>query len=213
MHKNQGFPRVNHKRVYRIMKENKLTLQRNLPRNRRTHEGKIITDKSDLRWCSDILGIRCWDGNMIWIAFILDCHDREVISYICSTVGITSSMIQDIILEAKEQRFGDARVPKTQFLSDNGPQYTAFSTIGFCKSLGFEVCHTPAYSPESNGMAEAFVKTFKRDYVYINNLQCVELVMLEIRKWIDDYNYFAPHKGLSMCSPKEFRLNELSFAV
>lgn len=213
MHKNQGFPTVNHKRVYRIMKENKLTLQRNLPRNRRTHEGKIITDKSDMRWCSDIMGIRCWDGDMIWIAFILDCHDREVISYICSTVGITSSMIQDIILEAKEQRFGDAKVPKTQFLSDNGPQYTAFSTIGFCKSLGFAVCHTPAYSPESNGMAEAFVKTFKRDYVYINNLQSVEQVMLEVRKWIDDYNSFAPHKGLSMCSPKEFRLNELSLAV
>jgi integrase len=30
------------------------------------------------------------------------------------------------------------------------------------------ICTTPAYSPESNGMAECFVKGFKRDYVYVN---------------------------------------------
>lgn len=29
------------------------------------------------------------------------------------------------------------------------------------------LCTTPAYSPESNGVAEAFMKTFRRDYVYL----------------------------------------------
>ncbi len=31
-------------------------------------------------------------------------------------------------------------------------------------------CFTPVRSPESNGMAEAFVKTFKRDYVRVHLL-------------------------------------------
>ncbi|EPG65972.1 IS2 transposase TnpB family protein [Leptospira wolffii serovar Khorat str. Khorat-H2] len=61
--------------------------------------------KSDLRWCSDILAIRCWDGRLVWIAFILDCHDREIISYVASTNGIDGQMFRDILLEAKEQRF------------------------------------------------------------------------------------------------------------
>ena len=33
---------------------------------------------------------------------------------------------------------------------------------------GLPRCFTPVRSPESNGLAEAFVKTFKRDYVRLN---------------------------------------------
>ncbi|EKO33424.1 hypothetical protein LEP1GSC179_2473 [Leptospira santarosai str. MOR084] len=37
--------------------------------------------------------------------------------------------------------------------------------------------------------------------------------MLKINNWIDDYNSFAPHKGLKMMSPKEFIEKELTLAV
>lgn len=43
--------------------------------------------------------------------------------------------------------------------------------------LGFVVCTTPVTSPQTNGMAEAFVKTFKRDYVYLNDLADAVKVM------------------------------------
>ena len=74
----------------------------------------------------------------------------------------------------REHRFGAGvmRVPHPgEWLSDNGPPYTANETRAFGASLGFLVCPTPAYSPESNGMAESFVKTFKRDYVYLHKIE------------------------------------------
>ncbi|EPG72609.1 integrase core domain protein [Leptospira fainei serovar Hurstbridge str. BUT 6] len=213
INKNKGLPRVNHKRIYKIMKENHLLLQRHAPRPKRTHEGKIIALRSNIRWCSDILGIRCWDGRLVWVAFVMDCHDREIINYVGSTIGIDGEMIRDMVFEAKEQRFGDSKAPSTQFLSDNGPQYTALATVNFLESLGFEVCNTPAYSPESNGMAEAFVKTFKRDYTYVNSLDSAEEVLQKLHNWVDDYNKFAPHKGLNMMSPKEFIESELALVV
>ncbi|WP_165569156.1 hypothetical protein [Leptospira noguchii] len=71
INRNRDLSRVNHKRIYRIMKEQNLLLQRNVPRLKRTNEGKIITLKSNVRRCSDILGIRCWDGRLIWLAFVV----------------------------------------------------------------------------------------------------------------------------------------------
>jgi len=46
---------VNHKRVYRIMKHNHLLLTRYKGEQpTRKHDGKIITLKSNLRWCTDV---------------------------------------------------------------------------------------------------------------------------------------------------------------
>jgi putative transposase len=60
-------------------------------------------------------------------------------------------------------------------------------------------------SPGSNGMAEAFVKTFKRDYVYLADLWDAETVLGLLPTWFADYNHNHPHKGLKMMSPTEFR--------
>jgi putative transposase len=50
----QGRARVNHKRIYRIMRLRHLLLPRYSGRRERTHEGVVVTLKSNLRWCSDV---------------------------------------------------------------------------------------------------------------------------------------------------------------
>ena len=55
-----------------------------------------------------------------------------------------------------------------QWLSDNGSIFAAHRTIEIALALNLVPCFTPVESPESNGMAEAFVKTFKRDYVRVS---------------------------------------------
>ena len=76
-------------------------------------------------------------------------------------------MVHDPMTESIEQRFGSVnRLPHSvEWLYDNGSCYTDRETITFAQDMGFISCFTPVRSPESNGMAEAFVKTFKRDYV------------------------------------------------
>jgi putative transposase len=54
-------------------------------------------------------------------------------------------------------------------------------------------------------MAEAFVKTIKRDYVYVNELPNAAAILTQLPVWFEDYNEFAPHKGLRMKSPREHR--------
>ena len=57
---------------------------------------------------------------------------------------------------------------------------------------------------ESNGMAEAFVKTFKRDYIIRHEPTDAISLMKRLAEWFEDYNDNAPHKGLKMMSPREF---------
>jgi len=203
----KGQPRVNHKRVYRIMKLNGLLLQRYTARPTRTHNGTITTPESNIRWCSDIFEIPCWDRRCIRVAFSLDCCDREVMSYVATTGGINGEMIKDLMAEAIESRFGFVdRVPhRVEWLTDNGAAYTAQETCSFAKGMGLTMCSTPTRSPESNGLAEAFIKTFKRDYVHVNALSDARSVLEKLPKWFEDYNEYHPHKGLKMKSPREYR--------
>jgi putative transposase len=130
--------RVNHKRVYRLMKQDGLLLARYTGRPaERCHEGKIITLKPDLRWCSDGFEIRCRNNEVVWVAFSLDCCDREAMRYVATTGGITSEMIQDLLVESMAYRFGDIdRLPHpVEWLSDNGSCYIAEATRSFARSL------------------------------------------------------------------------------
>ena len=202
-----GKASVNHKRVYRIMKQNHMLLSRYTgKRPMRAHNGMVITLRSNMRWCSDVFEIGCSNAQILRVAFSLDCCDREMISFVATTGGISSAMICDLMIQSIEHRFGSVeRSPhKIEWLSDNGSCYTAKQTRDFAGQLGLVCCTTPVSSPESNGMAEAFIKTFKRDYVYINQRPDAQTVMTQLPHWFDDYNEVHPHKGLKMLSPREF---------
>lgn len=205
----QGISPINHKRVYRIMRENNLLLCRYASKPLRVHEGKIITLKSNSRWCSDGFYITCDNGDRVQVAFSLDTCDREAISYVASNKGIDSQMVCDLMAKTMENRFGKVnRLPhKIQWLTDNGPCYIARNSILFGRSIGLEICTTRPYSPESNGMAEAFVKTFKRDYAWLGDLSSARKVMEQLPDWFEDYNENAPHKGLNMLPPREYIRN------
>ena len=113
--------------------------------------------------------------------------------------------IRDLMVESVEKRFKESSLPhRIQWLTDNGPCYTAHETVNLGRMLGFDVRTTPSYSPKSNGMAEALVKTIKRDYVWFGDLRDAETVMGQLHRWFEDYNQNAPHKALKMMSPREF---------
>jgi len=107
-----GLSRLNHKRIYRLMSQNGLLLQRytgKLPG--RAHDGQIITIRPNLRWTSDGCEIACWNGQSVRVAFALDTCDREVMSWNATTGGISGEMIRDLMLKSVERRFDDQQTP------------------------------------------------------------------------------------------------------
>lgn len=203
----EGRPAVNRKRVYRVMKAHDLLLPRyTCSRAERRHDGKIAVAQSNLRWCSDGFEIACDDGDKVRVAFALDCCDRETLGHVATTEGVKGEDVRDLMVVAVEQRFGSVnRLPSPiEWLSDNGSCYICGKTRRFAKEIGFLPVTTPVESPQSNGMAEAFVRTFKRDYVEVNPTPDAQTVIRALPAWFDHYNELHPHRALGYRSPREF---------
>ncbi len=155
----RGAPRVNAKRVYRVMAQAALLLPK-APRRRqsaRTHEGRIAVSRSDLRWCSDGLEIKCDSGQTVTATFAKDCCDREVMAW---------------------RAWEGKGLPGEQ----------------------------------SNGMAESFVNTFKRDYVARMDLSDAQTVLAQLAAAFEHFNEVHPHSSLKMRSPREFRRQQAAGA-
>jgi putative transposase len=197
----------NAKRVYRVMKVHGLLLRRDGERHEeRRHDGRVAVDQRNTRWCSDGLEIACDNGEKVRVAFALDCCDREAMGHVATTSGITAEDVKDLMVATVEHRYGQVnRVPEPiEWLTDNGSCYTARDTRSFARNIGLVPLTTPVSSPQSNGMAEAFVRTLKRDYVRVSPRPDARTVIDQLPGWIAHYNEVHPHRALGYRSPREF---------
>jgi hypothetical protein len=88
-------------------------------------------------------------------------------------------------------------------LSDNGGSFRAKDTHSLAKELGIKPVHTPVCSPQSNGMAESFVNTFKRDYVSQMDRSSADIVLRQLPAAFKHFNEIHPHSSWGYKSPSK----------
>ncbi|HBC6074158.1 TPA: IS3-like element IS2 family transposase, partial [Escherichia coli] len=202
-----GMPAINAKRVYRIMRQNALLLERKpaVPPSKRAHTGRVAVKESNQRWCSDGFEFCCDNGERLRVTFALDCCDREALHWAVTTGGFNSETVQDVMLGAVERRFGnDLPSSPVEWLTDNGSCYRANETRQFARMLGLEPKNTAVRSPESNGIAESFVKTIKRDYISVMPKPDGLTAEKNLAEAFEHYNEWHPHSALGYRSPREY---------
>ncbi|AXC58438.1 IS3-like element IS2 family transposase [Shigella flexneri] len=202
-----GMPAINAKRVYRLMRQNALLLERKpaVPPSKRAHTGRVAVKESNQRWCSDGFEFCCDNGERLRVTFALDCCDREALHWAVTTGGFNSETVQDVMLGAVERRFGnDLPSSSVEWLTDNGSCYRANETRQFARMLGLEPKNTAVRSPESNGIAESFVKTIKRDYISIMPKPDGLTAAKNLAEAFEHYNEWHPHSALGYRSPREY---------
>ncbi len=79
-----------------------------------------------------------------------------------------------------------------EWLTDNDSPYVARERRSFANEIGLVPLTTAIKQSQSNGMAESFVKAFKRD--------CLQLEVA-----FTHYNEVHPHSALKMLSPRLYR--------
>ena len=170
--------------VHRFMKEEGLLIKKNRTRgNNRPHKGTISVKETNTRCASDITCIKCWNGQKLRVAIVIDCCDRSIISWKAGA-HMQACDIELMVQEALFNRFGEnlPEKDKLEFFHDNGPEYMEKGLRKQLIKWNIKDCSTPTYSPQSKGICESFNGTFKRDYVYENCLDAPEIVIGKLQE-------------------------------
>ena len=86
-------------------------------------------------------------------------------------------------------------------ISDNGSNYTSRLFGQAASELGICLHRTRPYRPQTNGKAEAFIKTLKREWAYARIYSSNAERLDELGSFLNYYNERRPHTSLGLKPP------------
>ncbi len=140
--RSEGKSKLNKKRIFRIMDMNDLLFRKYPKRRKHPGTGKVMTLHSNTRWCSDAFEIHCFNGEKVFVAFSLDCKDREAIHFVARDRQLWAKDIKELMYESVYRRFQEYETPhKIQWLTDRGTIYRAHATRNAAREVGLLTCY------------------------------------------------------------------------
>lgn len=99
------------------------------------------------------------------------------------------------------QGFAQAGIAVKRVLTDNGANYRSFAYQAMASELGIGRRYTRPYRPQTNGKAEAFIKTLQREWAYRRPYQSNAERSQALSPWLLDYNFVRPHTAIGNQPP------------
>lgn len=202
---------VNHKRVYRMMREDNLLCLRRRKFVRTTDSahpfpvypnlarGMAVTHLDQL-WVADITYIRL-RVEFVYLAVILDACSRRAIGW-----ALGRSLEDDLALEALRRALGQRQpAPGLVHHSDRGVQYASHEYTALLEAHGVTISMSRKGNPYDNAIAESFMKTLKYEQVYREDYQDLRAARSSIQRFLEQvYNEKRLHSALGYLPPAEF---------
>ncbi|WP_287954784.1 IS3 family transposase, partial [Acidiplasma sp.] len=189
------------KTVYKIMKNNNLTLPLHNHKNRR--ELKLLkADRPEMLIETDITYIPTNNG-MTYLMCIKDAFSKEWYGYNYNT-SCTARDAINAIDDAIIRKFNGIIPDNITLRTDNGPQYISKEFNNYLKIMGINHEYIEKETPEENGDIESFHNSIKTDYIWINEINNFSDGKIIIERAFYDYNNIRPHSTLDYYSPLQF---------
>ncbi len=202
---------VNHKRVYRLMREdNLLCLRRRefvattdsahaLPVYPNLAHEMTLTGLDQL-WVADITYIRLL-AEFVYLAVILDAFSRRVIGW-----ALDRTMEDTLTLRALRMALEQRKpVPGLVHHSDRGVQYASGDYTDLLRAHGIVISMSRKGNPYDNAKAESFMKTLKYEEVFREDYRDLAEAHVGIRRFLEQvYNQKRLHSALGYRPPAEF---------
>jgi len=196
----EGWP-INAKRVYRLYKEEGLSIRPKTPRRRRStryRAGRSAIERPNDCWAMDFMADSLADGRAFRILTIVDCHRRESLA----TVPRPSFRAQQgvEILNGLIQARGKPHVIRC----DNGPEFAGRVLDQWAYWHDVEFDFSRPGKPTDNAYIEAFNARLRAECLNASWFLSLHDARDRIESWRHDYNTARPHSALGNLTPRAF---------
>lgn len=202
---------VNHKRVARLMREdNLLAVQPRafMATTDAQHELEVylnlasrltLTGLNQL-WVADITYIRL-RAEFVYLAVVLDGFSRKVVGW-----ALEKTLATRLPLAALHQALTSRQPPPgAVHHSDRGIQYASGAYVQLLRQYQMIPSMSRPANPYDNASCESFLKTLKREEIYVTTYRDLEHLRTNMATFIDQYyNRTRLHSALGYRPPEEF---------
>jgi len=203
---------VNRKRVLRVMRERGLLVQSRRLRARRQKEwGRVEARRPNEIWQADMTKV--WIGPSLGWAYlvsVIDCCTREIVGWHLSLRCRTEDALAAVEQAVLERLPAGSRSANLTLTTDNGTQFTSSRFLETLARLGITHRRTAYHHPEGNSYIERFHRSLKEEEVWAAEYRSLQEARDSLARWIAEYNYDRPHRGVQNRTPHEAFL---AFAV
>jgi len=203
-----GMP-TNHKRVYRLYREEGLAMRiRQRRRIRRTGRvGGAVATRPNERWSIDFVSDCVSTGRVIRMLTVVDDCTRE-----CPAIEVDSSL-GGLRVRRVLDRIAQERGMPEAIVLDNGPEFRGRALAAWSEERGVRLEFIQPGKPAQNAYAESFNGRLRDECLNANWFTSLSDARRKIETWRQDYNQERPHSSLGYLSPTEFARTQAEMQV
>ena len=189
--------RVNHKRVYRLYREEGLGIR--VKRRKKRVSGPRVTpppaQRPHERWSLDFLTDSLADGRRFRVLTIVDNVSR-----VSPAIEVGTSLTGERVVAVLERLKRMVGVPK-RIAVDNGPEFISKALDAWAYSSGVQLEFSRPGKPTDNAFAESFNGRFRDECLDQHWFASLEEARVTIESWRVEYNTQRPHRALGQRTP------------
>lgn len=198
--------RVNLKRVYRLYKEERLTVRRRGGRKRAlgTRAPIAVPQGPNQRWSLDFVSDALADGRRFRVLCVVDDFTREALATVVDTSLSGLRVARELDRLVAERGATPAMV-----VSDNGTELTSTAVLRWAEERGVEWHYIAPGKPVQNAFVESFNGKLRDECLNEHVFGSLAEARRIVEAWREDFNTVRPHTSLGGLSPAEFAASSI----